>query len=87
MLKSFLIVVVVSSCKRYPPPLIESCIHDDTNSAQCYDPRLEESKREYERTNLENYICTNPDDYNSLYKYTVDLREKLIKCEADLNNP
>ncbi len=86
LLKSFLVVLAVSSCKTHAPPEIESCVHNEDATAECYDPRLENDRRSYQNQKLENYICTNPNDYERMYNYAVDLRSKLIQCERDLNN-
>ena len=64
--------------------MLESCIHNEDNSAECNDQRLDEDRQDYTRLDLENYICTNPDDYNQGVNYALDLRKKLITCEAEL---
>lgn len=72
---------LVASCKNppYKAPNVETCIHSDGNYAECTD--LRQSKTPYENSNLENYICTNPSDYGTMYNYCADLRQKLIECE------
>lgn len=71
-----------SSCQiKYPPPLIERCIHNPSNDAECADLRLPKEERSYERTNLTNYICTNGADETLMYNYVNKLRNDLIKCE------
>lgn len=71
-----------SSCSvKYAPPKVETCVHNQDNSAECTDLRLPENDRQYSTEKLENYICTNSDDYGLLYSYAANLREKLIKCE------
>lgn len=72
---------LIASCKPpYPAPATEVCIHSEGNYGLCTDLRV--SKEPYENNNLTNYICTNPADYDKLYSYTADLRQKLIECEA-----
>lgn len=66
---------------KYAPPKIENCIHNNGNDAECADLRKPEAEQQYTNSNLVNYICTNPDDYELLYNYANGLREKLIKCE------
>lgn len=72
---------LIVSCKNppYKAPITEVCIHSVGNYAECTD--LRQSKTPYENSNLENYICTNPSDYNTMYGYCSDLRQKLIECE------
>ena len=71
-----------NSCTvKYAPPKSEMCIHNQDNSAQCNDPRKENGSRDYTRSDLTNYLCTNSADYNNLFNYSNGLREKLIKCE------
>lgn len=69
-LRVFLItsLACLSSCKS--APLIEWCIVGDAGLI-CIDPRLDEGKREYERTFKEavNYIATNPNDLKTLMEY------------------
>ena len=80
-----LLVVSLVSCK--PPhkiPSGEICVHNDDQSAECTDLRLPEDDRSYTNYKLENYICTNPKDYQIMMDYVYDIREKLIKCEYDL---
>lgn len=66
--------------------MIETCVHNDDNSAQCNDKRLGPEKENYQRLDLVNYICTNSDDYNTTYDYGSNLREDLIKCEAQVRS-
>jgi len=77
-----LLLSLVASCKNppYAAPKVETCIHSSGNYAECSD--LRQSKQPYENDNLENYICTNPSDYNTMYRYCADLRQKLIECES-----
>jgi hypothetical protein len=80
-----LLLVLVSSCETpHAPPKVETCIHNYDNSAECSDLRLPQSEQSYNKSELENYICTNPKDYESMYLYCSDLREKLVKCEKGL---
>jgi len=77
------LLIVLSSCKPpYPMPKAEICVHYDTNGAGCTDLRLPEESRTYDKESLENYICTNPRDYQAYSDYIFMLREKLIKCEG-----
>lgn len=80
-----LLIVSINSCRTlYSPPKVETCIHNADNSAECVDLRLSKSEQSYTKIELENYICTNPKDYESMYLYCSDLREKLIKCEKGI---
>jgi hypothetical protein len=80
-----LLLVFLNSCKTpYPFPKLETCIHNEDNSAECADLRLPKNEQSYSKVELKNYICTNPDDYGSAFNYCSDLREKLVKCEKGL---
>jgi hypothetical protein len=83
-MKYIILILLVTSCKgKYKAPLAESCIHNEDNSAECTDLRIENpDERSYTRYELENYICTSDSDYRTYYNYIQNLREKLIKCEA-----
>ena len=82
-LLSVLILLALSSCVgKYLPPKIEQCIVGD--KFQCNDIRLPKEEQGYERPIEYNYICTNPADYNQMSLYISKIREKLIRCEADL---
>lgn len=84
LLLSYLLVFL-SSCKtNYPFPVLETCIHNIDNSAECADLKLPKSEQSYTKIELENYICTNPKDYEKAFLYCSDLREKLIKCEKGI---
>jgi len=80
-----LMLVSAGSCKRHAPPKTELCISGNDHRFQCNDPRLPDDDQDYDRPYPINYICTNSDDYKSLYNYTTTLREKLIKCEKELD--
>lgn len=80
-----LLVVSLVSCKPpYKIPSAEICVHNDDNSSECTDLRLPEGDRSYTNYKIENYICTNPKDYQTMMDYVYDIREKLITCEANL---
>lgn len=80
-----LLVVSLVSCKPpYKIPSAEICVHNDDNSSECTDLRLPEGDRSYTNYKIENYICTNPKDYQMMMDYVYDIREKLIKCEYEL---
>lgn len=76
----------VSKCDKlpYPMPQAEICVHYDDGGAGCTDLRLPEDDRTYDNYKLENYICTNPKDYQAYSDYIFEIREKLIKCEYEL---
>ena len=61
--------------------MIETCIHDQGNSAQCADLRKPKDQQVYELDNLANYICTNSTDEQTMYDYVNKLRNDLIRCE------
>lgn len=80
-----LLVVSLVSCKPpYAFPKAEICVHYDDGGAGCTDLRLPEDERTYDNYKIENYICTNPKDYQTMMDYVYDIREKLITCEANL---
>lgn len=81
LLLSLLAGCLVNCKAPYPAPKIEKCVHNSDNSAECADLRLDDDRQVYTRTNLENYICTNPHDEGTLYNYCADLRRRLIECE------
>jgi len=71
-----------TSCAvKYPPPLIERCVHNQSNDGECADLRKPDGEKSYTNYNLVNYICTNPKDEGEMYKYCSKLREDLIRCE------
>lgn len=75
------LISLIVSCKLpYKFPTVEVCIHSEGNYASCTD--LRKSKEPYENNNLTNYICTNANDYNTMYSFSQDLRQKLIECES-----
>jgi hypothetical protein len=79
------ILVSANSCAtKYPPPHVETCIHNQDNSAQCNDIRKPVGEQDYQRNDMTNYICTNALDYESMYGYMNKLRSDLIKCENKL---
>ena len=71
---------------KYAPPKVENCIHNQDNSGECTDLRKPEGQQQYTNDNLVNYICTNPSDYEKMYSYAADLRQKLIQCENQPRN-
>lgn len=83
-LKSLLVVSLVSCKPPHKIPSTEICVHNDDNSAECTDLRLPEGERSYTNESLENYLCTNPQDYQTMSDYMFDIREKLIRCEYQL---
>lgn len=79
------LMLSMAGCRgKYLPPVVETCVHNEENSAQCTDLRKEADKQDYKRTKLTNYWCTSASDQGLLYNYGQDLRSKLITCEADL---
>lgn len=76
----------VSKCDKtpYPMPQAEICVHYDDGGAGCTDLRKPEEDRSYDNYKLENYICTNPKDYQVYSDYIFEIREKLIRCEYQL---
>lgn len=81
-LATSLLLVSLNNCATpHRPPQIETCIHNDSNSAECTDLRLPKDKQSYTNVELTNYICTNPKDEQTMYNYCADMREKLIQCE------
>ena len=76
------LIALISSCKvKYPPPMIEKCVHNIESSAECADLRKPKNEQSYTNYKLENYVCTNPKDELAAYNYCADLRQKLIQCE------
>ena len=77
-------LVSVNSCAtKYPPPSVETCVHNQDNSAQCNDLRKQPEEQDYQRLDLTNYICTGTEDYKALYNYAAKLRKDLISCELN----
>lgn len=77
-----LLLVCLSSCKApHAPPIVEICIHNADNSAECTDLRLPKEKQQYTKSPMTNDICTKASDEAQLYNYCSDLRQKLIECE------
>ena len=77
-----LVLVFVSSCDvEHAPPDIETCVSNGDGSGSCADLRNPKEKQKYQKLDTTNMICTNTDDYKTLYNYTSQLREDLIKCE------
>ena len=87
MLVALAMLWISSSCKSFPPPKVELCITSSTSEgvpiSACVDKRLPEEEQEYDKEYEVNNICTNPADYDLLYNYCMDLREKLIQCRRD----
>lgn len=76
-----------TSCAiKYPPPLIERCLHNQSNSGECTDLRKPDGEKSYTRENLVNYICTGSPDEKIMYDYVSKLRSDLIKCENQPRN-
>lgn len=80
-------LVSFSSCTvKYAPPLIERCVHNQSNNAECADLRLSDGQKSYTRENLVNYVCTNTADESKMYDYVSKLRKDLITCENQPRN-
>lgn len=79
-MKYLLLFLLVACNEKYAPPLIERCA-TGLDSWQCHDIRKPKKEQSYDKTPQENFICTNPDDYDRLYDYVKTIRELLIKCE------
>ena len=79
-----LLCLITTSCKKYTPPEVETCISRETNSdiLICDDPRLPDNQRQYDRPIDLGDICTNGNDYSKLKDYCADMRVKLIECES-----
>jgi hypothetical protein len=69
-LRVLLITSVICSTGCKTAPKIEVCLIGDTSS-QCFDDRLEENEKSYDRglDEMKGYVCTNPSDFNSLIEY------------------
>ena len=83
LLVALLMLWISSGCESFPPPQTEICITSDNYISACVDKRLPEGEQEYDKEYEVNIICTNPADYDLLYNYCMDLREKLIQCRRD----
>ena len=82
------LLLILYSCKQYPPPKTELCIAGEFGLFQCNDLRKIKRKQDYERSYPEqttNYICTNPSDFALVRNYCADLRRDLIKCKKSLD--
>ena len=83
-----LTLLSAASCERHKPPKTELCIVGTEDTFLCNDQRLDDDAQDYDLTypnDVENYICTNPTHYQQLNGYCTGLREKLIKCERELD--
>ena len=83
-----LTLLSAASCERHKPPKTELCIVGDADTFLCNDQRLDDDRQDYDLVyprDVLNYVCTNPSDYAKLNGYCTDLRERLIKCEGDLD--
>jgi hypothetical protein len=83
-----LTLLSAASCERHKPPKTELCIVGTADTFLCNDQRLDDNTQDYDLVypdDVENYICTNPADYQQLNGYCTGLREKLIKCERELD--
>jgi hypothetical protein len=79
-----MILAFISACKSpHKPPQSEVCITGNNYEFACADQRKPEGETSYFRPYTENYICTNPPDYEAQYNYCMGLREKLIRCESE----
>lgn len=68
-------------CKNFPPPTIERCTAYGELSELEGQLFCVEDDDEYERLTEQGDICTNGDDYESMFNYCMDIRKKLIECE------
>jgi hypothetical protein len=72
--------------EKYPFPKVENCISNGNGTSECTDLRIsDKEKQSYTNSNDTNYICTNPADYDILYKDRTDIRQKLIEAEVKIN--
>ena len=83
MLVALAMLWISSGCESFPPPRTEICITSDNYTSACVDKRLPEGEQEYDKEYEVNNICTNPADYDLLYNYCMDLRQKLIECRRN----
>ncbi len=86
LLSPFSILLLVScSSLDLNPIQVERCITNESHSMICKDPRI--GKDAYRVAPIPaNYICTNPDDYESLKGELIDLKVKLKQALVDLDS-
>ncbi len=74
-------LLIIGCAGRHKPPKIELCIIGDAGLI-CNDPRLESDVRDYTIPieDAKNYLCTNPDDYNTLQKWMNSKIKELEEC-------
>ena len=79
---ALLILSCLSSCKDFPPPKGELCVATGFQSSElaCDNSALAEDKRKYFRHLEKSDIVTNPDQFERVQAYCIDLRQELIKC-------
>jgi len=76
---SFLLIGCPSA---HSPPKKELCTVGDNGYLLCNDTRLKKNSRDYfiSISEAENYLCTNPDDYNTYYKWVQRKITELKEC-------
>lgn len=84
MLRYWLTILLVSitiSCQSDPfkRPNEPQCIHNEDNSAEC-----SHRGTSFHETNLENYVCTPSQSFGRYQVYVIDIEDKLIKCEREV---
>ena len=81
LLNVLIVLILISSCNQYKPPQVELCGVTGDGDAACNDQRLPDNQQNYFRPLNTGDLCTNPNDYEKMRTYCIDLRERLINCE------
>lgn len=71
--------VLITSCKRFPPPKAELCAYHTSGVLVCNDSRRE--PKDYERKPMNGDLVTTPESFERVKAYCAEMRSKLIKCE------
>lgn len=67
-------ILFISNCASVNPKQIELCVILINGDLYCRDNRI--SKESYTKQKATNYLCTNPDDFNSVLSENIILNGK-----------
>jgi len=78
-----LILSCLVSCKDFPPPKGELCTATGHQASElaCSNTALPEEDQKYFRHLEKADMVTNPDQFERVQAYCIDLRQELIKCK------
>lgn len=82
-----LILSCLSSCKDYPFPKTELCVATGFQSSEvaCSNTAKPDGEQKYFRQLEKGDMVTNPNDFERVQTYCIDLRQELIKCKRRSN--